>query len=170
MRIRKLTLALAIMALGFCGCKSSQKAAESKNSPLVGTQWQLESVSNQLVADDSFASQPYIIFNEDGTFGGFLRCHQKAVHRDEHGEGFPQGLEGGHQPLRNLWQHLDSIRRQGRDLPIQGQREVFGRINYIPHKKESRPIRSGFLIIYNIMYYLPWVWEPTRAIAQRKPI
>lgn len=75
MRIRKLTLALAIMALGFCGCKSSQKAAESKNSPLVGTQWQLESISNQLVADDSFASQPYIIFNDDGTFAGNLGCN-----------------------------------------------------------------------------------------------
>lgn len=74
--------------------------------------------------------------------GGFLRCHQKAVHRDEHGEGFPQGLEGGHQPLRNLWQHLDSIRRQGRDLPIQGQREVFGRIT----TKKAAPDGTAFFV------------------------
>jgi len=73
MRITKLTFALAIMALGLCGCKTSQKAAESKNSPLVGTQWQLEAIANQ--ADLGFATQPYIIFNEDGSLAGNLGCN-----------------------------------------------------------------------------------------------
>ena len=74
MRITKLTLVLAIMTLGFCGCKTSQKAAESKNSPLVSTQWQLESIYGQPVGN-TFVTQPYIIFNEDGTFTGNLGCN-----------------------------------------------------------------------------------------------
>jgi len=73
MKITKFTLTLAIMALGLCGCKTSQKAAESNNSPLVGTQWQLESINNQ--SGIPFATQPYIIFNEDGSLSGSLGCN-----------------------------------------------------------------------------------------------
>ena len=75
MRTTKLTITLAIIVLGFCGCKTSHKAAESKNSPLTGTQWQLRSISSQPVAEDSFTSLPYIIFNDDGTFVGNLGCN-----------------------------------------------------------------------------------------------
>ncbi|MBO4504557.1 MAG: META domain-containing protein [Bacteroidales bacterium] len=65
----------AIIVLALAGCKTSKKATEGKQSPLVQTEWQLEALYQKPIDPATCMSQPYIVFTGEGQYNGSLGCN-----------------------------------------------------------------------------------------------
>lgn len=75
MKRKKIIGALALLtAMGISGCSTSQKTAEN-NIPLCQSKWSLTSISAQAIDSTSYSTEPYIIFNENGSFNGNFGCN-----------------------------------------------------------------------------------------------
>ncbi len=65
---------MILAAVCFVGCKTTNKATEANNKPLVGTQWNLVAINGEAI-DSNQVIQPFIIFDADGNFNGNLGCN-----------------------------------------------------------------------------------------------
>lgn len=75
MKSKKIIGALALLtALGLNGCNTTQKATENKIT-LCQTKWKLTSISSQPIDSNSYATDPYIIFDENGSYSGNFGCN-----------------------------------------------------------------------------------------------
>jgi heat shock protein HslJ len=66
---------MMLLAVAVTSCKTSQKSAKEEKSPLCGVQWNLISIEGLNVENLEFASQPCIIFYDNGNFSGNFGCN-----------------------------------------------------------------------------------------------
>lgn len=72
MKLKIVTYVFAVLCL--VSCKTTNKATDANNKPLVGTQWNLVAIHGERI-DSNQVVQPFIVFQEDGTYNGNLGCN-----------------------------------------------------------------------------------------------
>ena len=68
-------ITMVVLAIIASGCRSSKKVADSGNSPLCNTQWNLIAIEGEYIDSTSYMSQPCIVFFQDGSFSGNFGCN-----------------------------------------------------------------------------------------------
>lgn len=68
-------IVMMLLAVSVTGCKTSQKSAKEGKSPLCGVQWNLISIEGLSVDNLTFATQPCIIFHDNGNYSGNFGCN-----------------------------------------------------------------------------------------------
>lgn len=75
MKSKKIISAAALIAaVGLSGCSTTRKASDSEFS-LCQSKWGLTTISKQAIDSSSYATEPYIIFDENGSFSGNFGCN-----------------------------------------------------------------------------------------------